>query len=231
MTTSPRSLIVKTLGITEYKSTWQAMRDFTDNRTAETPDELWLTEHHPVFTQGQAGKPEHLLRTSDIPVVKTDRGGQITYHGPGQLIVYPLLNLKRLKIGVRDLVTGIENSVVNLMKHYGINAAAKPDAPGVYVANRKVASLGLRIRKGFSFHGVAINVSADLTPFQQINPCGYSGLEMVNLCDLIAENEGSENEGREHREKGMDGATRKAITVSDVQTQYLECLKQELGLN
>lgn len=226
MTTSPRLLIVKTLGITEYQSTWQAMRDFTDNRTPETPDELWLTEHHPVFTQGQAGKPEHLLRTSDIPVVKTDRGGQITYHGPGQLIAYPLLNLKRLKIGVRDLVTGIENSVVSLMKHYGINAAAKPDAPGVYVDNRKVASLGLRIRKGFSFHGVAINVSADLTPFQQINPCGYSGLEMVNLCDLIAENEGKEN-----RDKEMDGANRKTITVSEVQTQYIKYLKQELGLN
>ncbi len=226
MTASSRSLIVKTLGITEYQSTWQAMRDFTSNRTTETPDELWLTEHHPVFTQGQAGKPEHLLSTSDIPIVKTDRGGQITYHGPGQLIAYPLLNLKRLKIGVRDLVTGIENSVVSLMKHYGINAAAKPDAPGVYVDNRKVASLGLRIRKGSSFHGVAINVSADLTPFQQINPCGYSGLVMVNLCDLIAEEEGRRGEGGE---KG--GSSRKNITVSEVQTQYIECLKGELGLS
>lgn len=212
MSTSPRPLLVKSLGLTEYQSTWQAMRDFTDHRTADTPDELWLTEHHPVFTQGQAGKPEDLLTNSDIPVVKTDRGGQITYHGPGQLIAYPLLNLKRMKIGVRDLVTGIENSVVALMKHYGVEAAAKADAPGVYVDNQKVASLGLRIRKGCSFHGVAINVATDLAPFRQINPCGYEGLEMVNLRELVGAADGQ------------------GLAVLDVQGVYVGCLVREFGL-
>ncbi|MFL0800737.1 MAG: lipoyl(octanoyl) transferase LipB [Agarilytica sp.] len=179
-----RELVVKDLGRTRYQDVWQAMRDFTDQRTATSPNELWLTEHEPVFTQGQAGKPEHLLHSSDIPVVKTDRGGQITYHGPGQLVAYPLLNLKALKLGVRDLVTAIETSVVECLNEYGIAAAAKSDAPGVYVDNKKIASLGLRVRKGCSYHGVAINVSTDLAPFQQINPCGYQGLEMINLNDV-----------------------------------------------
>ncbi len=179
-----RELVVKDLGRSLYQDVWQAMRDFTDQRTATSPNELWLTEHAPVFTQGQAGKPEHLLHSSEIPVVKTDRGGQITYHGPGQLVVYPLLNLKALKLGVRDLVTAIEISVVECLKEYGVVAVAKPDAPGVYVDNKKIASLGLRVRKGCSYHGVAINVCADLSPFQHINPCGYQGLEMVNLNDV-----------------------------------------------
>lgn len=180
-----RPLQYKALGLTDYESTWQAMRTFTDTRGADTRDELWVTEHPPVFTQGQAGKPEHLLCDSAIPVVKTDRGGQITYHGPGQLVVYPLLNMKRLSLGVRDLVTAIETAVVRWLASYGVNASAKPDAPGVYVAEQKIASLGLRIRKGCSYHGVAINLDADLSPFAQINPCGYQGLQMVNLSSLI----------------------------------------------
>ena len=180
-----RPLQYKALGLSDYESTWQAMRTFTDTRGADTKDELWVTEHPPVFTQGQAGKPEHLLCDSVIPVVKTDRGGQITYHGPGQLVVYPLLNVKRLSLGVRDLVTAIETAVVRWLASYGVSASAKPDAPGVYVAEQKIASLGLRIRKGCSYHGVAINLDADLSPFAQINPCGYQGLQMVNLSSLI----------------------------------------------
>ncbi len=201
-----RELVVKDLGCTLYQDVWQAMRDFTDQRTANSPNELWLTEHKPVFTQGQAGKPEHLLHTSEIPVVKTDRGGQITYHGPGQLVVYPLLNLKALKLGVRDLVTAIEISVVEFLKVYGINAAAKPDAPGVYIENKKIASLGLRVRKGCSYHGVAINVCADLEPFQQINPCGYQGLEMVNLNDV----------------------SEKQFSVEDVKSVFIKTLTDQL---
>ncbi len=178
-------LKVEDLGVTEYEPVWQKMRDFTDSRTESTPDELWLTEHFPVFTQGQAGRPEHVLVPSDIPLVKTDRGGQVTYHGPGQLVAYPLLNLKRSKMGVRALVTAIENAVIQYLAEYHVEANAKPDAPGVYVNERKIASLGLRVRKGASYHGVAINIDADLSPFQTINPCGYSGLEMVNLEALV----------------------------------------------
>lgn len=164
------------------------MREFTDTRDAATDDELWLVEHPPVYTQGQAGKPEHLLLpATDIPVVQTDRGGQITYHGPGQLVAYPLLNLKRRKLGVRDLVTLIENSVVRLLGDYGIIGEPRPDAPGVYVDGKKISSLGLRVRKGCSYHGVAINVNMDLQPFANINPCGYAGLAMVQLIDYTAE--------------------------------------------
>jgi lipoyl(octanoyl) transferase len=162
------------------------MQDFTDARGEDSQDELWLLEHNPVFTQGRAGKAEHLLGdTGDIPVVHSDRGGQVTYHGPGQLVAYPLIDIRRRKLGVRDLVTHIENSVIALLADYGIEAAAKPDAPGVYVAGRKIASLGLRVRKGCSMHGLAINHSMDLSPFLRINPCGYPGLEMVQLSDLL----------------------------------------------
>ncbi len=162
------------------------MHTLTDTRDEHTQDELWLLEHDPVFTQGQAGKPEHvLLSGEDIPIVQTDRGGQVTYHGPGQLVAYPLLDLKRRKLGVRELVTALEQSVVALLADYGIDAAARPDAPGVYVEGRKIASLGLRVRRGRSFHGVAINYDMDLSPFQRINPCGYSGLEMTQLRDLL----------------------------------------------
>ncbi|CAK4069125.1 lipoyl(octanoyl) transferase LipB [Vibrio sp. MarTm2] len=177
-------LVVKYLGRQDYQPIWQAMHDFTDTRTDETPDEVWLVEHNPVFTQGQAGKAEHLLNTGDIPVVQSDRGGQVTYHGPGQLVAYFLINLRRKKLGVRDLVTHIENLVINTLKHYNIESAARPDAPGVYVDGKKICSLGLRIRKGCSFHGLALNVNMDLSPFLRINPCGYAGMEMVQVSQL-----------------------------------------------
>ncbi len=182
-------LIVKRLGKRDYLPIWQAMHDFTDQRTDDTLDEIWLVEHNPVFTQGQAGKAEHLLNTGDIPVVQSDRGGQVTYHGPGQLVVYFLLNLRRKKLGVRELVTHIENLVISTLDHFGIKAVAKPDAPGVYVDGRKICSLGLRIRKGCSFHGLALNVDMDLSPFLRINPCGYSGMEMVQISQLGGPNE------------------------------------------
>jgi lipoyl(octanoyl) transferase len=160
------------------------MQHYTDTRNGDSPDELWIVEHPPVFTQGQAGKSEHILNPGDIPVIQVDRGGQVTYHGPGQLVVYPLLDIKRSKIGVRQLVTHIEQSIIDMLAKYDINAYAKADAPGVYVDERKVASLGLRIRKGCSFHGLALNVDMDLAPFRRINPCGYAGLEMVQCKEL-----------------------------------------------
>lgn len=181
------TLEVIKLGRQDYASCWQAMSDFTNQRSAETPDQLWLVEHAPVFTQGQAGKAEHVLFPGDIPVVQTDRGGQVTYHGPGQLVAYPLLDLRRLKIGVRDLVTAIEQTIVATLAHYGINSAAKPGAPGVYVNGDKIASLGLRVRRGCSFHGLALNVDMDLSPFQRINPCGYQGLAMTQIRDLVVD--------------------------------------------
>lgn len=180
-------LEVVNLGTQEYQTSWQAMTDFTNQRTPETPDQLWLVEHPPVFTQGQAGKAEHLLFPGDIPVMQTDRGGQVTYHGPGQLVAYPLLDLRRLKMGVRDLVTAIEQTIVETLAVYGIEAYPKPDAPGVYVAGDKIASLGLRVRRGCSFHGLALNVAMDLSPFQRINPCGYQGLAMTQMRDLLPE--------------------------------------------
>lgn len=180
-----QGVLVRYLGVQPYLDVWQAMQTFTQGRDENTADELWLVEHPPVYTQGQAGKAEHVLATTDIPIVQTDRGGQVTYHGPGQMVAYPLLNLKRLSIGVRDLVTLIENSVINTLSLYDINSAAKPDAPGVYVNNQKIASLGLRVRRGCSFHGVAINVDPDLTPFNHINPCGYQGLQMTSLALLL----------------------------------------------
>ncbi len=184
-------LVVRQLGIQSYETVWQQMQQFTDGRTEQTLDEIWLVQHSPVFTQGQAGKAEHLLRQSAIPVVQSDRGGQITYHGPGQLVMYVLLDIKRKKIQgdseftVRNLVSALEQSVVQTLADYGVNAYAKADAPGVYVDGRKICSLGLRIRRGCSFHGLALNINMDLAPFHQINPCGYAGLEMCQLCDLI----------------------------------------------
>lgn len=179
----PSSLLIRQLGRRDYSSVWHAMQNYTDARHALSNDEIWLVEHDPVFTQGQAGKDEHLLFPGDIPVVKVDRGGQVTYHGPGQLVAYFLLDIRRLKIGVRELVTQIEEVLVELLDGYGVNAYAKVDAPGVYVDEKKIASLGLRIRKGCSFHGLALNVDMDLSPFGRINPCGYAGLEMIQLCD------------------------------------------------
>lgn len=179
-----KTLHIRHLGNQDYETVWHAMQHYTDNRDENSPDELWLVEHPPVFTQGQAGKAEHILNPGDIPVIQVDRGGQVTYHGPGQLVAYPLLDIKRLKIGVRQLVTHIEQSIVDMLKPYGVDAYAKADAPGVYVDERKVASLGLRIRRGCSFHGLALNVDMDISPFQRINPCGYAGLEMVQCKAL-----------------------------------------------
>ena len=173
------------LGRRPYGPVWQAMRTLTDERDAETPDQFWLVEHDPVFTQGQAGKPEHLLMPGDIPVVATDRGGQVTYHGPGQVVLYPLLDVRRARLGVRDLVTALEQAVIALLAGHGVTAHARPDAPGVYVGEAKIASLGLRIRRGASFHGVALNVDGDLSPFSRINPCGYAGMAMTRLADLV----------------------------------------------
>lgn len=173
------------LGRRPYEPVWQAMRDFTDRRDAESPDQFWLVEHDPVFTQGRAGKPEHLLMPGDIPVVQSDRGGQVTYHGPGQVVLYPLIDVRRAGLGVRDLVTALEQAVIALLAELGVEARARSDAPGVYVGENKIASLGLRIRRGASFHGVALNVDGDLSPFQRINPCGYAGMAMTRLADLV----------------------------------------------
>lgn len=202
-------LRVKQLGFREYVEVWEAMRAFTERRDDDTPDEAWLVEHPPVYTLGRNGDPAHILvyaggggafcgrsglqpatgsdgglNLADIPVVKTDRGGQVTYHGPGQLVVYALFDLNRLGIGVRSLVTGLENAAISALAQYGIRACARSDAPGVYVDDRKIASLGLRIRKGCSYHGLSLNVDMDLRPFGGINPCGYAGLEVAQLADL-----------------------------------------------
>ncbi|TXH96356.1 MAG: lipoyl(octanoyl) transferase LipB [Rheinheimera sp.] len=178
------ALIIRDLGLVDYTSTWQRMQQFTDQRDDNTVDEIWLLEHPPVFTQGQAGKAEHLLFPGDIPVVQVDRGGQVTYHGPGQLVAYVLLNIKRRNLGVRQLVNLIEQSIIATLAQNGVAAYAKADAPGVYVDEKKVASLGLRVRKGCTFHGLALNVDMDLSPFSRINPCGYAGMQMVQSKDL-----------------------------------------------
>jgi len=177
-------LIVKKLGRQDYEPVWKAMHKFTNERTEEDVDQVWLVEHNPVFTQGQAGKAEHVLNAGDIPVIQSDRGGQVTYHGPGQLVAYFLINIRRKKFGVRDLVTHIENLVINTLKAYNIDSTARPDAPGVYVDGKKICSLGLRIRRGCSFHGLALNVDMDLSPFLRINPCGYQGMEMAQVSQL-----------------------------------------------
>ncbi len=163
---------------------WQAMRAFTDARDADTPDELWLLEHDPVFTLGQAGKREHVLSPGEIPVIPVDRGGQVTYHGPGQIVAYPLLDLRRLGIGVRDLVCRIEQAIIDTLAEWNIVAERREGAPGVYVAGAKVAALGLRVRRGCTFHGLAFNIDMDLEPFRRINPCGYAGLQVTQVVDL-----------------------------------------------
>jgi lipoyl(octanoyl) transferase len=177
---------VRHLGQVDYRSTWERMQQFTAARTGETADELWFLEHPPVFTLGMAGRREHLLAPGDIPVVTSDRGGQVTYHGPGQLVVYTLLDLRRAGLGVRDLVTALEQSVIHYAATLGVTATARREAPGVYVAGRKLASVGIRIRRGCSYHGLALNVNMDLEPFQRINPCGYAGLAMTQLSDIAA---------------------------------------------
>lgn len=176
--------LVKRLGRVDYAPTFQAMQEFTAARTADTPDELWVVEHPPVYTLGQAGKPEHILRDIGIPLVKIDRGGQVTYHGPGQVVIYLLLDLSRRKLKVRELVSAIEQAVIDLLAAHGVTAARRDGAPGVYVGEAKIAALGLRIRNGCSYHGVSLNVDMDLTPFAAINPCGYAGLKVVQTKDL-----------------------------------------------
>ena len=178
-------LVVRHLGLADYLPTLETMRRFTAERDESTSDDIWLLQHPRVFTQGQAGKAEHLLAPGDIPVIQVERGGQVTYHGPGQLVAYLMLDLRRKKLGVRELVTAMEQALVDVLAGYGIEAAPKADAPGVYVAGDKIASLGLRVRNGCSFHGLALNVDMDMAPFQRINPCGYAGLKMVQLKDLL----------------------------------------------
>ncbi|MEI2266932.1 lipoyl(octanoyl) transferase LipB [Erwinia sp. CGal63] len=201
------TLFVRQLGLQPWAPVSQAMHDFTNQRTQETPDELWLVEHPPVFTQGQAGKAEHLLTPGDIPVMQSDRGGQITYHGPGQQVMYVLVNLRRRKTGVRELVTAIEQTVIATLADYGVVAAARADAPGVYVDGKKICSLGLRIRNGCSFHGLALNVAMDLSPFMRINPCGYAGLEMTQLA-----------------------AFKEGVTLADVQPLLVKHFARELAV-
>lgn len=181
---TPDILTIRWLGSKDYQPCWEAMQEFTQSRNEDTADEIWLLEHTPVFTQGQNGKPEHVLNPGNIPVVQTDRGGQVTYHGPGQLMVYTLIDLRRKKINVRELVTALEQSVIDLLAEYGITAAAKQEAPGVYVGDKKICSIGLRIRKGCSYHGIAFNVALDLEPFSRINPCGFAQLQMVQFSEL-----------------------------------------------
>lgn len=177
-------LVIRYLGLQDYTRIWQAMQQFTDQRNSDSVDEIWLLEHSPVFTQGQAGKAEHLLFPGEIPVVQVDRGGQVTYHGPGQLVAYVLLDIKRRNLGVRQLVTMLEQILIQLLAGHGIAANARSDAPGVYVNGAKIASLGLRVRKGCTFHGLALNVNMNMEPFSRINPCGYAGMQMVQSSEL-----------------------------------------------
>ncbi|XKH00165.1 lipoyl(octanoyl) transferase LipB [Marinobacter nauticus] len=199
-------LIVRSLGQQPYTETWEAMKAFTASRDADTVDELWCLEHPAVFTQGQAGKAEHILLPGDIPVVQVDRGGQVTYHGPGQLVIYLLINLSRRNQGVRALVDYIEQSIVATLAGLGIDAAPRPDAPGVYVDGAKIASLGLRVRRGCSFHGLALNVNMDMEPFSRINPCGYAGMAMCQVRDFQA-----------------------GATVADLERRLVKELVQRLG--
>lgn len=179
------NIIIRELHTQPYMQTYQAMHDFTLNRNEQTPDEIWLVEHYPVFTQGRVGKPEHLLHQSDIPIVATDRGGQITYHAPGQQIMYILFDLKRRKIGIRDIVSCLEKCVIQTLAHYDIMSYAKVEAPGVYIDHKKICSLGLHIKRGCTLHGLALNIDMDLAPFNDINPCGYAGLQMTQLKEFV----------------------------------------------
>lgn len=201
-------LLVKDLGLVPYESTLRDMKVFTDTRSSQTQDNLWLLEHPPVFTQGQAGKPEHILAPHNIPIMQTDRGGQVTYHGPGQLMAYTLFDLKRLKIGPRVLVQSLEQAVIQLMQTMNVDAYAKPKAPGVYISEKKLCSIGLRIRHGYSYHGIALNVSLDLTPFSFINPCGFKGLEMTQVSDYDS-----------------------TLTMTDIKTQLSPFILKQFGYN
>ena len=177
-------IVVRSLGLRDYEPLWRDMQQFTETRSSATPDEIWFTEHPPIFTLGLNASRDHLLTPGDIPVIQVDRGGQVTYHGPGQLMIYPLIDLKRAGLGVRDLVTGLEQTVIDLLVDFDIEAVSRKDAPGVYVEGRKVASVGLRVRRGGSYHGMALNIDMDLEPFSRINPCGFSDLEVTDLTAL-----------------------------------------------
>ncbi|MCR9262248.1 MAG: lipoyl(octanoyl) transferase LipB [Pseudomonadaceae bacterium] len=179
-------VIIRDLGLSDYQTVFQDMQAFTAARGADTADEIWLTEHHPVFTQGQAGKAEHLLAPGDIPVVQSDRGGQVTYHGPGQITAYLMFDLRRLGLGVRNLVTGIEEAMVDTLAHNDIQAAPRADAPGVYIGDDKIGSLGLRVRRGCSYHGLSLNVDMDLEPFSRINPCGLFGIQVTHMASFLS---------------------------------------------
>jgi lipoyl(octanoyl) transferase len=181
---SAERAVVRHLGRVEYEPTWRAMQAFTAQRSPDTPDELWLLEHPPVYTQGQAGKPEHLIAATDIPVIPIDRGGQITYHGPGQVVAYVLVDLRRRGYGIRELVTRMEQAVIDLLAAHGIFASRMAGAPGVYVEDAKIAALGLRVKHGCTYHGLALNVDMDLGPFAAINPCGYAGMRVTQCSDL-----------------------------------------------
>jgi len=204
---SVTDLLVRRLGLMDYEPVWRAMQAFTDQRDENTPDELWIVEHPPVFTQGQAGREEHILAPGDIPVIQVDRGGQVTYHGPGQIVAYPLIDIARSDMGVRELVTGIEQAIIRVLKSYGVDAQLMAGAPGVYIDGVKIASLGLRIRKGKSFHGLSFNVDMDLEPFQRINPCGFQGLQVTNLSALAE------------------------VSMSEVEDRLVAGLSQVLGYN
>lgn len=199
------------LGLQPYEKIWQDMQCYTDQRDADSEDQLWLVEHPPVFTLGKNSKPEHVLAAGDIPLVQSDRGGQVTYHGPGQLVVYVLLDIQRLQLGVRELVTRLERSVIELLDDYGIASESKRDAPGVYVDGAKIAALGLRVRKGRCFHGLALNVDMDLEPFSRIDPCGYPGLQVTQLVNLV---------------KGSG----ENVTLAEVKHRLVSKLQQQLSL-
>jgi lipoyl(octanoyl) transferase len=213
-----QTLIIRDIGRQDYIPVWDAMRRFTDERTPQTPDEIWFLTHNPVFTQGQAGKAEHLLTVGDIPVVQIDRGGQVTYHGPGQLVVYLLLDLRRLSFGARQLVDLIENAVVDCLRAFNIVAETRTKAPGVYVKDAKIAALGFRIRKGCSYHGLSLNAAMDLSPFSRINPCGYRGLQVTNLVDHLTP--------QLSEDMDADSAARLLDQVRDI---MLNTLVQRLG--
>lgn len=201
-------LIVRRPGLQEYETSWRQMQSFNQSRTETTPDEIWFLQHPPVFTLGQAGKPEHVLNPGDILLVQSDRGGQVTYHGPGQLIAYTLFDLKRLKLGVRDTVSGLERAIIALLTELGIESHARSDAPGVYVAEAKIAALGLRVKQGRCYHGLSFNVDMDLEPFSRINPCGFEGLEVTSLSKL----------GHQH-------------TMSDIEHRLLTHLCRQFEIN
>ena len=208
ITAAERTLVVRQLDRQSYEPVWEAMKRFTNDRTGNSQDEIWIVQHDPVFTLGQAGKPEHVLMPGDIPVIKVDRGGQVTYHGPGQLVFYFLLDVRRLGSGPRILVSALEDGVISVLKRYGIAASNDPEAPGVYVNGAKIASLGLRFRKYRSYHGLSLNVDMDLEPFSRINPCGYPGLEVTQMADLLEK-----------------------VSIGEVSNKLLQCFMTELGYN